>query len=172
MFSAWKKQDSFQNIDKALLSAAGMGDILKVQHLLAINADINVQDGNGWTPLHRAIDGRHKEVVKLLIYKEADVTVKDFTDHSTPLHWIEGKEEAELLIIHGADVNARNRTGFTPLHLAVMGECLEVAELLIINGAIITAKTDEGWTAFSIARRRHYTEIAAILSRYQNGKET
>ena len=52
----------------------------------------------------------------------------------TPLHYAETKEIAELLIAKGADVNVKDKRGFTPLHNA---DNKEIAELLIANGADI-----------------------------------
>jgi ankyrin repeat protein len=52
----------------------------------------------------------------------------------TPLHWTETEEIAELLIAKGADVNVKDKRGFTPLHNA---DNKEIAELLIANGADI-----------------------------------
>jgi ankyrin repeat protein len=53
----------------------------------------------------------------------------------TPLHQVATKEIAELLIAEGAEVNVNDRGGSTPLHNAVIGFQKEVAELLIANGA-------------------------------------
>ena len=44
----------------------------------------------------------------------------------------------------GTDVNAKDRSGFTPLHK--VGRSKEVAELLIANGADLEAKTNQGLT--------------------------
>ena len=44
----------------------------------------------------------------------------------------------------GTDVNAKNRSGVTPLHIAVFGGHKEVAELLIANGANVNSKIVSG----------------------------
>jgi cytohesin len=49
-------------------------------------------------------------------------------------------EIAELLIVEGAEVNAKNRDGFTPLHYAAGKGLKEVVELLIAKGADVNAK--------------------------------
>ena len=46
----------------------------------------------------------------------------------------------------GADVNAKNRDGVTPLHVAAAKGHKEVAELLIAEGANVNAKDMAGWT--------------------------
>ena len=75
----------------------------------------------------------------------------------TPLHWAVNedfrgshREMVELLIDRGADVNARDDTLTTPLHMA---SNKETAELLIDAGADVNAKDSEGKTIlYSTAR--------------------
>jgi ankyrin repeat protein len=48
-------------------------------------ADLNVTDGDGWTPLHRACADGHESVVTALINGRADLNVTD-VQGCTPLH--------------------------------------------------------------------------------------
>ena len=73
------------------------------------------------------------------------------------------KEIAELLIAEGADVNAKNVDGWTPLHSAAAGR-KEIAELLIANGADVNAKDDKGRTPLD--RGFGYTEIDDLLRKH------
>ena len=69
--------------------------------------------------------------------------------------WRGKKEVAELLIANGADVNAKDVVGETPLHKAVIDGRKETTELLIAKGADVNAKTktagDEWWTVLDWA---------------------
>ena len=68
----------------------------------------------------------------------------------TPLHWAKNKEVAELLITEGADVNAKNKAGITPLHGAVQTGNKEIAELLIDKGANVNVKEMDGGTPLDL----------------------
>ncbi|MGB5013267.1 MAG: ankyrin repeat domain-containing protein, partial [Pyrinomonadaceae bacterium] len=46
------------------------------------------------------------------------------------------KEAVELLIAKGADINAKNKDGKTPLQLAIDSKNKEIAELLKKHGAL------------------------------------
>jgi ankyrin repeat protein len=51
------------------------------------------------------------------------------------LHNAANKEVAELLIAHGADVNAKNKQCKSPLHAAMARNNQDVVKLLIAHGA-------------------------------------
>jgi cytohesin len=71
--------------DRALLDAAEKGNIEAVKQHLDAGADVNAQDNDiRWTPLHVAAAFGHKEIVELLIAKDADVNAKDVAGR-TPL---------------------------------------------------------------------------------------
>jgi ankyrin repeat protein len=54
----------------------------------------------------------------------------------------------------GVDVNCRDYTGRTPLHLATMSSTLEIVQCLIDNGARLVARLVDGRTALHIAAAR------------------
>ena len=58
----------------ALLKAAWMGETTKVKELLRKNADIFYRDGDGFRAIDRARDNGHREIVKLLMEKEAELS--------------------------------------------------------------------------------------------------
>ena len=64
-----------------------------------------------------------------------------------------GAEMLWLLAGKGADLNARDRKGRTPLHQAMYAGDLEEAEILIVLGADVRVPNRQGKTALEVARK-------------------
>ena len=56
-----------------------------------------------------------------------------------------------LLLKHGAEINARDRSGATPLFYAAFGANKENAELLLVKGADVHATSNSGGSALHMA---------------------
>ena len=80
----------------------------------------------------------------------------------TPLHYTAIKEIAELLILNGAEVNAKDGNGWVPLHYAVGRDHRDVAETLIAKGADVNAKGTDGKASLDLADG----EIADLLRKH------
>ena len=128
--------------------------------LLEHGADVGAKDGNGDAPLHDAADNSARETVELLLEHGADVNAKDgygnaplhlatwetlppgvvlIGNGDAPLHWAAGqraRETVELLLKHGADVNAKDHLGRTPLDFAIEHERSETQSLLREHGGV------------------------------------
>lgn len=89
-------------------------------------------------------------------------------DEDTPLH-LAAKHSlidmADLLIAHGAEVNATNRRLQTPLHWAVYKNHFELVALLLQHGADINSQEDDGDTPLVWAAYRGHLEMARYLIR-------
>ena len=66
----------------------------------------------------------------------------------------------------GADVNAKDGGGWTPLHHATEAGHKEIAELLIANGADVNAKDKYGRTPLDWAVMLGKPEIADLLRKH------
>jgi ankyrin repeat protein len=76
---------------------------------------------------------------------------------------------AEVLLQHGAPVNAKDRMGATALHMAAISGQSNIVELLLANGAEIGGKTVGGDNAFELAYdKEHYDVVSCILDCYKS----
>ena len=80
------------------------------------------------------------------------------------------KEIAELLIAAGADVDAKDENGYTPLFNAAYWGRKEIVELLIANGADVNAKIEagefKGKTPLDRVIIANHSETAALLRKH------
>ena len=73
---------------------------------------------------------------------------------------------AKILLDHGADPNAVNRFGMTPLFEAAMNCKVESVQLLLDHGATVGVVDNDGVHFLKIAN--NFMEIACIVARYLN----
>ncbi len=110
--------------------------------------------------------GKIEETRALLQSHEVDVLAAE-PDGSTPLHWAANRNDAEAvaaLINKGADVNANNRYGVTPLIAACMGSGeVAVIKLLIKAGADPDSALPSGQSAMMTAARTGKTDVVGLL---------
>jgi ankyrin repeat protein len=129
----------------ALALASHFGQIEALKYLISRGGNINAVSKHAMnvTPLHAALFGRRLEAAQVLVAAGADVTPRRGgtgwpRDGWTALHYAAGLGFADLvqpLIEHGADVNAEDDKGKTPLRVAVEANQREVVKLLTNLGA-------------------------------------
>lgn len=163
-----------------LFPAARKGDKDIAELLLASGAEVDAVQDYWGTPLVSAAAQGHKDVVELLLAHKARF--------STGLHKAAEfghKDVVELLLAKGADVNAKDVHGYTPLYWAVIGlqsqkaaaakAHLEIMELLLANGADVNARDKHGSTALAsvLGVPQLYPNARAIvkLLRQHGGEE-
>jgi len=70
---------------------------------------------------------------------------------------------AWLLLGHGADAQARDVKGGTPLHDATWGGHLQVMELLVEHGADLDAQGNNGWLPLHLAAYKGDPDAVELL---------
>ena len=134
-----------------LFEAAAVGDATRVHELLMLEAGfVDLWSPDGFTALHLAAFFGHEDVVAELLRRGADVAaVARNPLRVQALHSAAAGGHiavARLLLDGGADPNARQEGGFTPIHAAAQAGDEELFDLLVAHGADQEAATDDGRT--------------------------
>ncbi|ADG72445.1 ankyrin repeat domain-containing protein [Brachyspira murdochii] len=137
--------------------AAARNDKEMVKFLVEKGADINLEDGYGYTPLIIAMKYRNIDLVKDIIDLKPDLNAICSATGDTPLTYLVrevwfGTDACYYMIKNGADVNKKNDNGDTPLIVAVENVVGSYGMLgVIINmGADYNIKNNDGKTAMDI----------------------
>jgi hypothetical protein len=156
------------------LVAALAGEHYQTAKVLHDNfAHPNVTGIGTTTPLHAAAYSRHLQMVQVLLEYKADISARSFLGW-TPLRYMaQGNSKlsppdnvARFLLVHGADVNARDNDHETPLHIAVRSGTIELVHVLLDHGASVGAKDKKGRTPLQVASLEGYSDIVKLLSEH------
>uniref|UniRef100_A0A9J7ZCD8 Euchromatic histone-lysine N-methyltransferase 2 n=1 Tax=Cyprinus carpio carpio TaxID=630221 RepID=A0A9J7ZCD8_CYPCA len=135
--------------------AAKLGNLEVLMLLLSTGqVDLNAQDSGGWTPIIWAAEHRHIDVIRALLNRGADVTLRD-KEMNVCLHWASfagSAEIAELVLNAGCPLSSVNLHGDTPLHIAAREGYIDCVTLFLSRGADIDIMNKEGDTPLSLAR--------------------
>lgn len=145
-----------------LFEASALGDCSRIP------AGVQETSADGWTPLHLAAAFGGPEATALLLARGADVKqVSRNPMRNQPLHACialgRNPETVRILIANGADVNAAQAGGYTPLHQAAAAGLEEITRILLAAGANPAARCDQGKTPGDYARERGHGAVVALL---------
>ncbi|MES0488637.1 MAG: ankyrin repeat domain-containing protein [Leptospirales bacterium] len=155
-----------------LHNAAYNGHLGIVEYLLKNNAEVDIADNSGQTPLSFAARQGKLNVFKELLRHGADINTRNSYEMGV-LHWAVYSKSAELVEYilsykksggkdYEIDVNAKNRTLETPLHIAAKKGLLTIAKLLLKYGADPTLENSSWDTPYNLAKYSH-PETAKIV---------
>lgn len=159
-----------QAVPLDIFEAAATGDELRLTALLAADpAAALAYSGDGWTPLHLAAAFGTPACVAALLHSGAPTNaVSTNAQRNQPLHAAlalgREAESITLLLAHGADPNATQASGFTPIFSAAAANRQDLAELLLAYGANVQHANDQGKTAVDFALERGHTALADWLA--------
>ena len=172
--SAWSTHHDY-TVSSPLLEAAAKGHKEIVELLIANKADINITDLTGVNPLMKAAREGHIEIVRLLVANGADINASSPQGGTTALFFALQKlynpnntKTANFLITKGANVNARNFRGATPLHMGL--DSIEITNSLIEKGANVNAKDNDGSAPLHTSLIK--LKISTGMSKYRDAIET
>lgn len=155
--------------------AAEAGDEKSVKLLISQGADIDIQDAYGRTPLHCAAVKLRNNIVEFLLSAGAPIDPRDNAGR-TPLHYAAGAgftygfggsgdsgvlgflwdkrriDSARFVLDRGANINATDKLGWTPLHYAVRTFNKFMVDFLVDRKANSAIADGQGRTPLYLAQ--------------------
>lgn len=168
--SDWQRVEELlaPNPELDVFEAATFGRTERLGELL--DADLSLArafSADGFTPLQLASFFEQPAAVRLLLERGADPNaVATNPMRVQAIHSAAAASSAEivgLLLAAGADANARQEGGFTPIHAAAQNGDEATARLLLDHGADVEATTGDGRTPVDLARERGHEAVVNLL---------
>lgn len=147
-------------------NAVQQGDLTKTQNLIAKDpALLNSKTEDGMTPLHVAVMGGHKELMKFLIQEGANIDALDKEGRTPLLNAIMFKksELAHMLIEKGADVRIRCKEGANAIIYALFFGPEDLIEPILDNGQDVNERYWGGATIMQGAAAMGHKNAMSIL---------
>ena len=150
----------------AISWAAARGDVAAIKVLLRYGADANMYSLSRMVPLHFAARARTCDPIRALLRGGAEV---DFRSDcfQTALHhaaaYQDDESYIECLVEAGADINARDADGYSPLIWTALSGHPRAAASLLQGGAHMELPDENGLTALLHSVECNSHEVLQVL---------
>lgn len=156
------------NHDTALTLACAGGHVEVASLLLDQQANVELRDKKGLTPLMIAATHGHDKVVNMLCTRGANIEAQTERTKDTALSLAcsSGRLEAvQALLAKAANKEHRNVSDYTPLSLAASGGYVSIIKCLLSAGSEINSRTGSklGISPLMLAAMNGHTDAARLL---------
>ena len=120
----------------------------------------------GGSLLHTTCEYGYQEIVEILLASNPDLELVDNTYRRTALHIVASTHHdsiMRLLLSKEANVNAKDKEGYTPLHFAAKFGQGVMIQLLLEHGAPLEAKNGMGFAPLNLALFNDREDAGLIL---------
>lgn len=153
-FDAFARDGPSHDLRTPLLGACEDGAEDAARVILELGAAVDERDEKGTTALMTAAAWGHAGVCRLLLERGADANARD-DGGDTALHEAVRADADEVVIAlcewPGCDVDAKNKHGCAPLHVASHAGNGAMTKLLIRLGACVNREMNGGYSALHVA---------------------
>ncbi|XP_046811473.1 protein shank isoform X5 [Lucilia cuprina] len=154
----------------ALHRAVEKDSLEAVTTLLELGASPNYKDGRGITPLYISITRKcEPKITESLLHDHASLGTQDNQGwnevHQACRHGL--VQHLEHLLFYGADMDGRNASGNTPLHVCAVNNQEACARMLLFRGAQRGALNYANQTPYQVAVIAGNLELAEIIQNYK-----
>lgn len=155
----------------ALHSAVSQNDTELVKSLIATGANINAADEIGRTPLMLAVDSNRFQIAQQLLDAGANTNLVN-SDGWSALHFTanlmhdashDSAKMVDMLIAHGALVDAQKNDGATTMILAIQNNKINVFHALLKAKTDLYLETNEGMTPLLEAAKLNRIDMVKSL---------
>lgn len=133
--------------------------------LLKLEANSFTKTHYGMTPLYCAVHHGHEEIALALLQSSPNSANISLEDGRCPLHVaIETKQHRVVVaLVKVADVTAKRKDTYRPIHLAAQSGNVEAVEMLIQAKADVNVPLKSGKTALHLAAEHGHVEVVQKL---------